>query len=138
MKSLPLSSVLNRTLAIFLLGLTLILTPGCFVAAVGVAAGAGAGTVAWIKGELDADLGHGYAAVGDAANAAIGQLQFAKISESKDAFTDEIIARTAEDTKVSIKLTKQADTLTRVEIRVGTFGDEKLSRAILDRIKADL
>jgi hypothetical protein len=138
MKTLLRTLVSGRALALALLGCTLTLGSGCFVAAVGVAAGAGAGTVAWIKGELDANLDRGYDASTNAANAAVAQLGFAKVSEAKDAFNDEIIARTAADEKVSIKLSKQADNLTKVEIRIGTFGDEKMSRAILNRIQADL
>jgi hypothetical protein len=44
----------------------------------------------------------------------------------------------ASDTKIEIKLSKQADNTTKVEIRVATFGDEPMSRAILDCIKANL
>jgi len=35
-------------------------------------------------------------------------------------------------------LTKTGDNLTRLQIRVGVFGDEELSRALLDKIKGNL
>jgi hypothetical protein len=37
-----------------------------------------------------------------------------------------------------VKLEKQSDTVTEIRIRVGTFGDEALSRQILDKIKTHL
>ena len=113
-------------------------TPGCFLVAVGAAGAAGAGTVAYVRGELDATFGRQYEAVANASDNAITQLQFVKVNETKDAFTWEIIARTAEDKKVEVKITREGDNLTKVAIRIGVFGDEQKSRAILDRIKANL
>jgi len=120
-----------------LLALSMV-TSGCFLVAVGAAGAAGAGTVAYIRGELDASLGNRYDTVVGATDNAVGQLQFAKIRESKDAFSSEIVARTAEDKKIDIVIAKEADNLTKVKIRVGVFGDEEKSRAILDRVRANL
>src|SRR5512140_1046412 len=92
-----------------------------------VAAGAGAGTVAWVRGELESTLSAGYDASIDATNRAIQQLQCAKIREQKDALTDKITVRTAGDRKVVIRIDKMADLSSKVRIRVGTFGDEALS-----------
>ena len=113
-------------------------TSGCFLVAVGAAGAAGAGTVAYVRGELDATLDSPYEAVVGAANDSLGQLQFAKVSESKDAFTADLLARTAEDTKIELKIVRKADRLTSVAIRIGVFGDEAKSRAILDQIKTNL
>jgi len=115
-----------------------LLGSGCFLVAVGAAGVVGAGTVAYIRGELDSALSNDLRTVDTATQRAVGQLQFAFVSDRADAFTSEIIARTANDVKVEINLTKQADNLTKVQIRVGTFGDEPMSRAILDRNKANL
>lgn len=117
---------------------TLAVTSGCFLVAVGAAGAAGAGTVAYVRGELDATLGNQYNPVVDAAARAVSQLQFALISENRDAFNAEIIARTAQDKKIEIKISRQADDLTNLSIRIGMFGNEEESRAILDRVKADL
>jgi hypothetical protein len=110
-------------------------TSGCFIV---VAGAAGAGTVAYIRGELDATVGGPYDRVIDASNRALDQVQFVKISERKDAFSAVIIARTAEDKRVRIRLTREGDRLTRVEIRIGVFGNEERSRAVLERIEAGL
>jgi ABC-type glycerol-3-phosphate transport system substrate-binding protein len=103
-----------------------------------VAGAAGAGTVAWVRGELEATLDANYEKAATAANLAIKQLQFAKISEKKDALTAILIARTAEDKKVEIKVIKVGDQSAKVQIRVGVFGDEALSLTILDKIKTNL
>ncbi len=44
-------------------------------------------------------------------------------------------ARGAGDKKIRVKVKKQSDTVTEIRIRVGMFGDESMSRQILDRIK---
>ena len=124
-----------QLLGAFLLVSAILVTPGCFIV---VAGAAGAGTVAYVRGELDATLDKPLDAVAAAADDAIAQLQFAKISESKDAFTADLIARTAEDKKIEIKITKKGDGVSGVAIRIGLFGDEEKSRAILDKINANL
>ena len=103
-----------------------------------VAGAAGAGTVAWVRGELEATLDANYEKAATAANLAIEQLQFAKISEKKDALTAILMARTAEDKMVEIKVIKIGDQSAKVQIRVGVFGDEALSLTILDKIKTNL
>src|SRR6185369_6313260 len=105
--------------------LPLVWSTGCIAVA---AAGAGAGTVAYIRGELDASLSNNLDVVDGATNRAIEQLRFAKISESADAIARVITLRTAEDKKIEVKLTRTSDAVTRVRIRVGIFGDETLSR----------
>lgn len=108
---------------------------GCLVVAAGAA---GAGTVAYIRGELEASLEGRYDAVVTAASGAVTDLKFARISENKDALTAVIVARTADDKKIEIRVTRVTDTLSKVQIRVGIFGDEFVSVSILDRIKANL
>lgn len=111
------------------------LQSGCIVVAAGAA---GAGAVAYIRGELQATLSQTLEATDQAANKALTQLQLVKINETKDAFIAILTARTADDKKVEIKLTKVSAESTKVQIRVGVFGDETRSMAILDKIKANL
>lgn len=128
----------SRLLARLVLGATLGLLPllsGCVLAA---GAGAGAGTVAYMKATLEASLTTDYNKVVKATQAAIGELEFAKISEKKDALRAEFIARTALDKKVEINLSRVGDKATKIEIRVGLLGDQELSQAILDKIKRHL
>lgn len=109
---------------------------GCVAVVAGAAAGAG--TVAYVRGQLTSTLAKNYDAVERAANTALAQLQFVKTEEKKDALVAIINARTAEDRHVEIKISRQTETLTNVRIRVGLFGDEALSRIVLDKINANL
>lgn len=128
----------NNRLQIIVALIALAATSGCFLVAVGAAGAAGAGTVAYVRGELDAYQGNPYPAVVEATERAVSQLQFAPTKETKDSLTSEIITRTADDKKVDITIVNQATNLTVVKIRIGFFGNEDESRAILEKIKADL
>lgn len=127
-------SVLRLTSLLALIALGC-LQSGCLLVAAGAA---GAGTVAYIRGELEANVDGRFDAVASAANEAIGDLKFAKINDSKDALTAIVVARTADDKRIEIKVTKVTDAVSKVTIRVGIFGDETISRTILDRIKSNL
>ena len=116
------------------LGVSAALT-GCIAV---VAAGAGAGTVAYVQGKLESPLGADYHRSVAAVDRAIAQLEFARISHNQDALTSTFTVRTAEDKKVVIEVSKVSDQASKVEIRVGIFGNEALSMTILDRIKANL
>ena len=132
--SLGFSFSLRRLLAAVLLGLTLASLSGCILAA----AGAGAGAVAYARGDLDTNLNYDYNKVVDSARNTIKDLEFAKVSENKDALKAILVARTAMDKKVEITITNSGKKLTNIKIRVGLFGDEALSMSILDKIKAGL
>jgi hypothetical protein len=130
----PSTTSLHQLFILGLLGLSLAGLTGCVVAA----AGAGAGAVAYAYGELDSNLPHEYNDVVKATRAAITDLEFAKVSDNKDALKAVIIARTALDKKVEITISNSGKQLTNIKIRIGTFGDQKLSMSILDKIKANL
>ena len=117
-----------------LLASTTLLTSGCLA----VAAGAGAGTVAYVRGELQSSLNGSLAQCTRATDKAIKQLKFAKIEEKSDALTSDIVARTAEDKRVEVKLTTDNNQVVKVSIRVGIFGDSRISEAVLEKIKANL
>ena len=126
--------VLRRVLAASLLAMSLVGLSGCLA----VAAGAGAGAYAYVRGDLEANLNYDYNRVVDSARNAIKELEFARVSENKDALKAVLVARTALDKKVEITVTYSAKKLTNIKIRVGIFGDEQLSLSILDKIKAGL
>jgi hypothetical protein len=73
-----------------------------------------------------------------AAMKAITELQFSKIEEKKDALVAIITARTAEDTRITVKVERTSDTISTVRIRAGVLGNEKLAHTILSRIKEAL
>ena len=108
---------------------------GCVVAAVGAGA---AGTVAYIRGDLETVESADIEAVYRAVVRAMDKLELSVIQKSKDAMSAEVIARDAQDKKIKIKLNATAEGTTKVSIRVGTFGSETKSRLIYDRIKKEL
>ena len=122
-----------RTL-IILVSLSTILN-GCGLIILGGAAAAGAGTVLYVKGELKASeavpLDKAYAA----SEKAIEDLGFYVVENKKDQLEGKITARTATDKKVTVKVERVNNELTDIKIRVGTFGDEPLSRQILQKIQ---
>lgn len=124
----------RRLLTAALLGTSLAGLSGCLA----VAVGAGAGAVAYVRGDLEANLGSDYQQVVNATRDVLKELEFAPVSENKDALNAVLVARTAMDKKVEITITNSGKKLTSIKIRVGVFGDEKLSMAILDKVKAGL
>lgn len=121
-----------------LLAAALLAGNGCALFVVGGAAAAGAGTIYYLDGELKDTEPVSLDAAHQAALAAAHDLQFAVVNDAADAINVKLLLRTATDTKIQINLVKQAPQSTEIHIRVGTFGDEQLSRQILEKIKAHL
>ncbi|MFN3532046.1 MAG: DUF3568 family protein [Candidatus Brocadia sp.] len=117
-----------------LLGIILLSNCGC-VAALLVGGGAGAGTVAYLKGELKSTEEASIGQVWQAAHKAMKDLEFVVTSEEKNDLSAKLIAHGSDDTKIEINLESVSARLTTVRIRVGVFGDEALSRLTLERIK---
>jgi len=124
---------------ILMLAVSPLVLTGCLAAAaVGGGAVAGAGTIAYIKGELKATAGYSIDETWAATEAAVDQLQFIVINKLKDETAAQLKAQTADNKTVNIELKRVADNLTEIKIRVDTFGDEALSRYILDKIQSNL
>jgi hypothetical protein len=109
---------------------------GCALFLVGGAAAAGAGTVAYVNGELEETEDVAYETAYNAALAAMSDLQYTVVDKSRNLLTIKIVARTIGDKRIQVMLDKQSATVTEIRVRVGTFGDESLSRQILDKIKS--
>jgi hypothetical protein len=111
---------------------------GCTLVWIGGGAAVGAGTVAYLRGDLkvteEASLDKVWAATGKA----MQDLEFKTINQKKDAVSARLLARTAADKKIEINLKKVTEKLTELRIRVDTFGDESLSRLILNKIEKNL
>lgn len=116
------------------LGIILLSNCGC-VAALLVGGGAGAGTVAYLKGELKSTEEASIGSVWQAAHKAMKDLEFVITSKEKDDLSAKLIAHGSEDTKIEINLESVSARLTTVKIRVGVFGNEAISRLTLDRIR---
>jgi len=110
---------------------------GCLV----VAAGAGAaGTVAYMRGDLEVEEPYRLDVVYAATREATRQLELSVLEgkTEKDALSATIVARDAADKRIIIHLKAQTEQTTKVSIRIGTFGDQTKSQMIYSRIKENL
>jgi len=111
------------------------LLQGCMLAVVGVGA---AGTIAYIRGDLEAVESESLDAVYEATLAALKELELTVTEKPKDALEARIVVRDSQDRKITIKLTNTAEKTTKLSIRVGTFGSETRSRLIYQKIREHL
>lgn len=118
--------------------LTSIFAALAFVGAAGCATTGTSSAIAYVRGDLDATLSVSLEGALRAANRAVAQLEFSKVSERKDALQAIVISRNAADKKVEIRLERVAETETKLRIRVGAFGDEALAVATYAKISANL
>ena len=126
------------TLVLLLLASPVVLTGCLAAAAVGGGAVAGAGTIAYIRGELKSTEGYPFATVWAATVKAVDDLGFIVVNKVSDAISGQYECVTAENKKVHINVTRVGDNITEIKIRVDTFGDETLSRYILNKIQSNL
>jgi hypothetical protein len=110
------------------------LLTGCGVLFMGAAAGSVAGAF-YYQGELKADVEASPQAVITATEKAFRDLIWAKETASASEFDGLATARTAtgKEVKVTVVVAKEPQVST-IGIRIGTFGDENLSRLLYDRI----
>ena len=111
---------------------TAVFVQGCVVAAVGAGA---AGTVAYIKGDLETVEAKDLDTVYRATEKAMDELELNITQKTKDAMSAKIIARDSQDKKIRIKLGATPEGTTKLSIRVGMFGSETKSRLIYEQIK---
>jgi len=121
-------------LVVLLVGSAVSVT-GC----IAVVAGAGAaGTVAYLKGDLESVESRKLDEVHAATLKAVEQLGLKVTKIRKDALSAEVVARDAQDKKVTITLSAATEQTTKLSIRVGVFGSEAKSRLIYQKIYDNL
>lgn len=118
---------------ITMLGIISLLNSGC--AAVLLGGAAGAGTILYIKGELQSTEEVSLDTAWIATQTAIKDMEFVTGTTEKDDISAKLIAYTSDSREIQITLKRKTDKLTEIGIRVGTFGDESLSRLILENIR---
>ena len=116
---------------ILLIGMALS-SQGCMIAAVGLGA---AGTIAYVRGDLQAEEYESIDVVYEATLKALEDLELYVASKSKDALVAEITTYDAQDKKIRIKLKASTEATTQLSIRVGVFGSETKSRRIYEKIR---
>ncbi len=128
----------TKLLSLFVAVMAVFFGNGCVLLLVGGAAAAGAGAVMYVDGELKADEATSLVQANKATLATLKDLQFALVGNVASPLQIKLTVRTSTDQKIVITLNKQSETVTEIRVRVGTFGDEPLSRTILDKIKTHL
>jgi len=113
------------------------LLSGCAVLLLGAAAGGVAGGL-YYNGELTADVDGTPPAVIAATEKAFRDLIWAKETASATDTDGLATARTATGREVKVTVVTNTPEVSTIGIRVGTFGDENLSRLLYDRIVAFL
>jgi hypothetical protein len=116
----------------------LALGSGCALMLVGGAAAAGAGTYAYVAGELRSSEAVPLEKAWSAAQAAVKDMEYAVTEKQKDAASGKLTARGAGDKKITITVEKESAAVTKIRIRVGTLGDKTLSYQILEKIRSHL
>ena len=127
---------LKQWVGVVLLSLGVLTFSGCVLFLVGAGLAVGAGTVAYVEGELKVADNVTMDGAWNASLGAMQDLEFKVTKSQKDALAGLIVARRADDTRIVVRLKKQTDQVTEFRIRVGTFGDEALSRLIYEKIKS--
>jgi len=126
---------MKQVFVIVLLASTVLLINGCMVAAVGAGA---AGTVAYVRGDLEAVESKKLDEVYEVTLKAVDELELNVTKKTKDAMSAVIVARDAQDKKVTIKLSATTEETTKVSVRIGLFGSETKSRLIYQKIHENL
>ncbi len=94
--------------------------------------------VAWVRDALQTTVDSSLADTVKATSKALKNLQFAAIATKSDAISGIVTAKTARDEKIEITITSVTPTQTRLDIRVGSFGDKPVSQRILSEILQQL
>lgn len=115
--------------------LCLVLNSGCVAV---VAGGAGAGTVAYVKGELTELVTASKEDTIQAVRKAIAELQFTLKEDKVDKHSGRFVAVNAKDEKIKIAVDYLTTDSTKIGVRVGIFGDKLYAQSILNEIKAQL
>lgn len=121
-------------LVVMLIG-SMLLLQGCVVAAVGLGA---AGTIAYVRGDLQAVESESIDEVYEATLKALEELELLPTRKTKDALGAEIDTYDAQDKKIKITLKSAAEGTTKLSIRIGVFGSETKSRLIYQKIRDNL
>lgn len=108
---------------------------GCILAAVGAGA---AGTVAYVKGDLEVVESKNLDAIYAASKKALADLELGIIQDNKDKIGATLVSRDSQDKKITITLKAVSDQSTEISVRYGTFGSEAKSSMIYNKIKENL
>ena len=102
------------------------------------AAAAGAGTYAYVKGDLKRSYEASMDKTWQAAVQSVEELKLTTESKQSDAFNGVIKGKMADGKSFTINVKRLGENMTEVGVRIGTFGDRTRSEAIHDKILSKL
>lgn len=132
-----------RTASLLLIALALA-NSGCLVIAAGAAGGAAGCAYAYGKGKVCSTYTAGFGDTWAALHTALQELGMPVVSEEREGLTGLVESKTADGERVRIHIDSLASKIpaegevTRVCVRVATFGDRPVSERLLDQISAHL
>ncbi len=112
------------------------LTSGCVPLVIGAAAGAGG--ITYIRGAYEKNLDKPLEKVYRASLKALNKLQMTITKENVDKHEAVVEFSTKEGKPGKLVLKALTEKATNISVRIGTFGDETLSRMLLTSIEANL
>ena len=116
---------------------TLAMLQGCVVVARGAAAVAG--TVAYVRGDLESIMEEDISSIYESSKQALIDLEIEIVGTDKDLLSAVVNGKGAEDKKITIKMKRiEQGRLVKLTIRIGTFGDKTLSQIIYNKINKNL
>lgn len=115
-----------------------ILLTGCAGAMLAGGAAAGAGTYAYVNGELKSTEKYPIDSVYDAAVDTVDDMDLNVVESSEDALTARIHAKGTNDKDVYFNMESIAENKTELRIRVNVFGDERMTERIYDEFEENL
>lgn len=127
-----------RLSALSALSLACLALQGCLLAAVAVGAAAGYGIYKYENGVATVEYDKPLGKCVESSVKVVEEVGWTLESKTQDAYSGKIKARRPDNSSVEIRFERIGEKGTRVSIRVGTFGDEKISRDFHDRLKARL
>jgi uncharacterized protein YceK len=128
--------IMNPIYRCYFLLLVLFGLSGCAAVVIGAAAaGAGAAGNSYANGALKVDVLARPNQVARAAEKALAALRMQDISSSATLIDGYVDGLTADDKKISIKIKRRTDEISRLQIRVGVFGDRQTSQLIYDQMR---
>jgi hypothetical protein len=110
----------------------MVTSSGCLAVVAG--AGAGAGYVAYRRGELVAPVDVSAERAAAATSAAFRELNLPELSRNQSMEGITFVTRDADDKKITVFCEVRTPESANIHIRVGTFGDEDTSRLIYNAI----
>ena len=106
---------------------------GCFALLAGAAAGAG--TLAWANGDLEYNFDSSVSEVHDATLKALRKTGLVVAQDVNDKHNAKLKSSYADGKDVNISISALTEKSSKIQIRVGVFGDRARSEALLNTIE---